>query len=228
MRGDVALSKALGMALMLSACSPTPRSSPSSSSLPRSSSDSVPSAQNGPQAESSQKASAAPSPPVAGSALTVHDGSGSSSKSPRSSLGHVPSAGGSPRAQSPQPGSATPSPTAAGNASLPPSAAASASTAIPSSSNSSAAEGKKLFVAKCIVCHKADGSGGVKLTGNATPDWRNPNLMTLPAHNDAALRDCITNGKPKSGMLAWGKSGQLKPSQVEDLIAYIHTFSMKK
>lgn len=96
------------------------------------------------------------------------------------------------------------------------------------SSKGNEAEGKKLFVEKCAVCHKADGSGGLKFTGNATPDWSNPNLMSLPAHNDAALRDCIMNGRPKSGMLAWGKTGQLNSTQVEDLIAYIHTFSKKK
>ena len=28
--------------------------------------------------------------------------------------------------------------------------------------------GKALFV-KCVQCHKADGTGGVKLTGNPTP-----------------------------------------------------------
>ena len=72
---------------------------------------------------------------------------------------------------------------------------------------------------KCAVCHKPDGSGGVKLTGNPTPDWRNAKLMAAPAHSDSALRDCITNGKPKSGMVAWMKTGQLKPAQVADLIA---------
>jgi mono/diheme cytochrome c family protein len=98
--------------------------------------------------------------------------------------------------------------------------------ATPSKGNE--AEGKKIFVVKCVLCHKADGSGGFKLTGNATPDWRNPVLMASPAHNDDALRDCITNGKPKSGMVAWVGSGQIKPAQVDDLIAYIRTFSRRK
>ena len=93
---------------------------------------------------------------------------------------------------------------------------------------SDAADGKKIYSTKCVVCHKADGSGGVKLTGNPTPDWRNAKLMSAPAHSDSALRDCIMNGRSKSGMLAWGKSGQLKPVQVKNLIAYIHSFSRKK
>ena len=89
-------------------------------------------------------------------------------------------------------------------------------------------EGKKIFVVKCVACHKADGSGGVKLTGNPTPDWRDAKRMADPKHDDNYLRDCITNGKMKSGMVAWGKTGQLKPAQIENLISYIRTFSNPK
>jgi len=46
--------------------------------------------------------------------------------------------------------------------------------------------------------------------------------------DDDYLRDCITNGKLKSGMPNWGKSGQLKPTEIENVIAYIHTFYPKK
>lgn len=87
--------------------------------------------------------------------------------------------------------------------------------------------GKKMFKDKCIACHKVDGSGGVKLTGNPTPDWRDAKRMSDPAHNDDYLRDCITNGKMKSGMVAWSKQG-VKPAQIENLIAYIRTFSAPK
>lgn len=95
----------------------------------------------------------------------------------------------------------------------------------PSKGNPAAA--KAMFTSKCIACHKADGSGGVKLTGNPTPSWRDAKRMNDPKFNDDYLRDCITNGKIKSGMVAWGKSGQIKPAQIEDLIAYIRTFSKK-
>jgi mono/diheme cytochrome c family protein len=90
------------------------------------------------------------------------------------------------------------------------------------------AEGKKIFVVRCVPCHKADGSGGVKLTGNPTPNWRDAKRMSDPKYNDDYLRDCITNGKSKSGMVAWGKTGQIKPAEIENLIAYIRTFSAKK
>jgi mono/diheme cytochrome c family protein len=94
-------------------------------------------------------------------------------------------------------------------------------------SKGNAAAGKPIFTSKCVACHKADGSGGVKLTGNPTPSWKDAKRMADPKFNDDYLRDCITNGKVKSGMVAWGKTGQLKPQQIEDLIAYIHTLVKK-
>ena len=90
-----------------------------------------------------------------------------------------------------------------------------------------AAEGKKIFTVRCVPCHMADGRGGLKLTGNPTPDWRDAKRMADPKYNDAYLRDCITNGKIKSGMVAWSKQG-VKPAEIENLIAYIHTFAKKK
>ncbi len=93
----------------------------------------------------------------------------------------------------------------------------------PAKGNPAAA--KSIFMSKCIACHKADGTGGVKLTGNPTPNWKDPKTWADPKRKDvdAYLRDCITNGKIKSGMVAWGKTGQIKPNQIEDLIAYIKT-----
>lgn len=87
--------------------------------------------------------------------------------------------------------------------------------------------GKKIYKDKCVACHKADGSGGVKVTGNPTPDFRDPKRMSDPKFDDDYLRDCITNGRPKSGMVAWSKQG-VKPAQIENLIAYIRTFSAEK
>lgn len=92
-------------------------------------------------------------------------------------------------------------------------------------SKGDAAKGKPLYTQKCVACHKADGSGGVKLTGNPTPSWRDAKRMATVT--DDKLRTCITEGVIKSGMVAWGKTGQLKPDQIEDVIAYVRTLAKK-
>ena len=94
-------------------------------------------------------------------------------------------------------------------------------------SRGNAVLGKKIFVVKCVACHRADGSGGIKVTVTPTPDWRDAKRMSDPRHGDDYLRDCITNGRPKSGMVAWSRQG-VKPADIENLIAYIRTFSAPK
>ncbi len=103
--------------------------------------------------------------------------------------------------------------------------AAFAFTADAGPSKGDAAKGKPLYTQKCVACHKADGSGGVKLTGNPTPSFKDAKRMAKMT--DDQLRECITNGVIKSGMVAWGKTGQLKPAQIEDVIAYIRTLPKK-
>lgn len=101
--------------------------------------------------------------------------------------------------------------------------------ASPPPAKGNAAAAKTLFTQKCVACHKADGSGGVKLTGNPTPNWKDAKIWADPKRKDidAFLRKCIVEGVPKSGMVAWGKTGQLKPAQIEDMIAYIKTLKAK-
>jgi len=117
-------------------------------------------------------------------------------------------------------------------ASTPPAAApaAAAPAAAKGPTKGDAAAGKKIFDVKCVACHKADGTGGIKLTGNPTPNWKDPKTWADPKRKnvDAYLRDCITNGKAPSGMVAWGKTGQVKPADIENLIAYIHTLAVMK
>jgi mono/diheme cytochrome c family protein len=97
--------------------------------------------------------------------------------------------------------------------------------AVTGPSKGNAAAGKLIFQLKCVACHKSDGTGGIKLTGNPTPNWKDPKYVNSPKWTDAYLRDCLTNGKLKSGMVNFGKSGQLKPAEIENLIAYIHTLA---
>jgi len=83
--------------------------------------------------------------------------------------------------------------------------------------------GKAKFEVTCIACHKKDGTGGFKVTGQPTANWTLKKTWDA-TRTDAYLRDCITNGKAKDGMVAWGKTGQIKPDMIENLIAYIKTF----
>ncbi len=101
----------------------------------------------------------------------------------------------------------------------------------PARAKGNAAAGKAIFTVKCFACHKLDGTGGVKLTGNPTPNWKDPKTWADPKRKnaDAYMRDCITNGKLPSGMVAWSKaSPPLKPADIENLIAYIHVLSGRK
>ena len=89
-----------------------------------------------------------------------------------------------------------------------------------------AAAGKKIFASKCVVCHKADGSGGVKLTGNPTPNWRDAKRMADPKFTDAYFRECMTVGKIKSGMQPVAKLG-VKTADQDNLIAFIRSLAKK-
>jgi len=86
-----------------------------------------------------------------------------------------------------------------------------------------AVAGKAKFAILCVACHKKDGTGGFKVTGNPTPNWTLKKTWDATRTEDY-LRDCITNGKVKSGMVAWSKNPQVKPADVDNLIAYIKTF----
>jgi mono/diheme cytochrome c family protein len=89
-----------------------------------------------------------------------------------------------------------------------------------------AAKAAAKYKTLCVACHKPDGSGGYKAAGNPTPNWTLKKTWDA-TRTDAYLRDCMTNGKIKSGMVAWGKSGVLKPAEIEDMIAYIRTIKAK-
>lgn len=86
-----------------------------------------------------------------------------------------------------------------------------------------AAAGKAVFMVKCIACHKKDGTGGFKVSGLPTANWTLKKTWDA-TRTEAYLRDCITNGKIKDGMVAWGKTGQLKPADIDNLVAFILTF----
>jgi len=121
-------------------------------------------------------------------------------------------------AQAPKPAAAAAKPAAP---------AAAASLAAPAGvTKGDAAKGAAKYKVLCVACHKADGTGGFKTTGNPTPNWTLKKTWDA-TRTEGYLRNCIVNGNLKSGMVAWGKSGQLKPQEVEDMIAYIVTHKAK-
>lgn len=92
-----------------------------------------------------------------------------------------------------------------------------------------AAIGKGIYDQKCVSCHKADGSGGVPLGTGKTPNWTSAATWAEPKRKDrdAYLRASITHGNIAKGMVPFVKTGQLKPAEVEHLIAHINVLAKK-
>ena len=106
-------------------------------------------------------------------------------------------------------------------------AAAATSMAAPAGvTKGDATKGAAKYKVMCVACHKADGSGGFKSTGNPTPNWTLKKTWDA-TRTEGFLRNCIVNGNSKSGMVAWGKTGALKPQEVEDMIAFVMTHKAK-
>jgi mono/diheme cytochrome c family protein len=78
-----------------------------------------------------------------------------------------------------------------------------------------------LYKTKCAACHGADGKGETAI--GKSNKIRDLGSAEVQAQSDADLTAVIANGKGK--MPAYGKG--LKPDQVKDLVAYIHTLAKK-
>jgi len=77
--------------------------------------------------------------------------------------------------------------------------------------------GKAVYEKNCLGCHGKTGAG----LGGATPNLADAATMT--ANTDRELFDTVTNGRPGTGMPAWGKI--LNESDRWSVIAYIRTLS---
>ena len=115
---------------------------------------------------------------------------------------------------------------AAAPAAKPAAAATTSLPAPPGLAKGDATKGAAKYKVLCVACHKVDGTGGFKTTGNPTPNWTLKKTWDA-TRTEGFMRGCIVNGNIKSGMVAWGKTGQLKPQEVEDMIAYIMTHKAK-
>jgi len=78
---------------------------------------------------------------------------------------------------------------------------------------SEVAEGRKLYAARCAVCHAADGGGmiGPNLTDNA---WLHGGTID-------SIYATLINGVVAKGMPAWGKL--LKDEEIQEVVAYVWT-----
>lgn len=107
--------------------------------------------------------------------------------------------------------------------------ALSASTAFAASTTvtGNAHVGHHVFLTHCVVCHKADASGGVKLGDVESADLQSPGLEKQYHQNDTLIKRAILHGKDEEGgdldkiMPRW--AGKLTDQQVNDVIAWLHT-----
>jgi mono/diheme cytochrome c family protein len=91
----------------------------------------------------------------------------------------------------------------------------------------SVTNGKQLFDSDCAVCHKADGSGGIKLGPSTSADLRAPALEERYHNRDVLLQRAILEGKDEDGKaldpVMPHFRGQLTRQEVTAIIAFIKT-----
>lgn len=76
------------------------------------------------------------------------------------------------------------------------------------------AEGKEIYVANCLVCHGANGEGGVG------PNFADKYWIHGGSVND--IFSTIKYGVPEKGMISW--KAQLRPAAMQKVASYILTF----
>jgi len=82
-------------------------------------------------------------------------------------------------------------------------------------------DAEKLYRAKCIGCHAADGSANTKAGRNTgAHDLRLPDIQK---ETDATLIGVVTKGKKKMPKF----EEKLKAKEIKELVAYVRGFSNK-
>jgi len=87
--------------------------------------------------------------------------------------------------------------------------------------------GRKLFATDCALCHKLDGSGGVRVGFVTAANLQAPALEKMYHNSDALLSRAILEGKDEDGeemdpvMPHW--QGHLTHQELTDIIAFLKT-----
>src|SRR5262245_45598975 len=87
-----------------------------------------------------------------------------------------------------------------------------------------AAAGEKIYKLRCTPCHGPQGKGDGPLGKSLNPKPRDhTDGAYMKTRTDAELIDVITNGK--GAMPAWGKTGTLSPTDIQNVLAYVRTLA---
>jgi len=93
--------------------------------------------------------------------------------------------------------------------------------------------GRSLFDADCVMCHHADGSGGVHFGhGVVSADLRAPGLERTYRGDDTLIARAILHGVDQNGkplhapMPRW--AGTLTLAQADAVVAYLHTLKQSR
>ncbi|OIQ70585.1 cytochrome c6 [mine drainage metagenome] len=89
------------------------------------------------------------------------------------------------------------------------------------------AAGAAIFKSHCVVCHKADASGGIHFGATESADLRAPELEKQYKETDALIMRAMLDGKDEDGkdlakiMPRW--RGRLTDAQAANVIAFLKT-----
>ena len=90
---------------------------------------------------------------------------------------------------------------------------------LPTATVDELASGKKAFETNCVVCHKADGSGGKVTVEDKSLDVENLRSAKIKSFSDEKIVGYIMKGVPDEGMPAF--KDKLSEGEMRDVVLYI-------
>jgi mono/diheme cytochrome c family protein len=83
---------------------------------------------------------------------------------------------------------------------------------------------RQVYEARCAFCHGVEGKGdGVAGQALSPPPTNFAAADFWKTATEENLRDAITNGRPGTAMVPFGKT--LKPEEIDALVEYLRTFA---